>query len=114
MENTQTPTTINTVEHNGITILRTNVCKATQAWKHKNPMAWVFYDGTSPISFKSLKSAKEAVERYATKYSFSNSTDFKGNYWTRGPVNGRFDVITLTEQEWRARQPVCRANNWGN
>ena len=107
-------TTTKTVEHNGITIRRTNVCLATQAWKHKNPMAWVVYDGTSPLSFKSLKSAQEAVERLATKYSFKNATDFKGNYWTRGPVDGRFDSITLTEQEWRARQPVCRAANWGN
>lgn len=102
------------VEYNGITILRTNVCLATQALKHKNPMAWVFYDGTSPSSYKSLKSAKESVDRLADKYQWQNATDFKGNYWTRGTVGGRFEAITLTEQEWRARRSACQANNFGN
>lgn len=107
-------TTTKTVEHNGITILRTDVCLKTQAWKHKNPMAWVFYDGTSPLPYKSLKAAKEAIDRLANKYQWKNAMDFNGNYWTRGPVDGRFDNITLTEQEWRARRPACEANNYGN
>lgn len=106
-------TILKTVEYNGITILYADIVLRTQAHKHKNPMAWVIYDGTSPNSYKSLKAAKEAVDRLATKYSFQNATDFRGNFWTRGPVNGRFDSITLTEQEWRARRPVCLAANGG-
>ena len=106
--------TTKTVEHNGITILYCDVVRRTQAHKHKNPMAWVIYDGPTPFSFKSLKAAKQAVDSLVTKYSFQNKTDYHGNFWTRGPVDGRFDEITLTEEEWRARQPVCRAANWGN
>lgn len=108
MENTHTPTIINTVEHNEITIYRTDICRNTQAHTHKNPMAWVIYYNGAPRSFKTLKAAKETIDNYTAQHATVNLTDYKGNYWTYGPVNGRFDVVVLTEQEWRDRRNASK------
>jgi hypothetical protein len=64
-------------------------------------MAWVIYDNNAPWSFKTLKAAKEAIDQLAAKYAGYATTDFKGNFFTRGAVDGQFAEIQITHEEWK-------------
>ena len=104
MNSTPTIITIKTVDHNGITISRTNVCTNSQALKHDNPMMWVYVDNGSSLPFKTLKAAKEAIDRKEMRVF----TDMNCGYFMYAIVDGQFDTVVITEQEWRARRDAAR------
>ena len=100
MDSNRTIKVLKRVVHNGIEIRRSNEATTRLG---KQVYAWIYDDVTHPRVCAGLESAQREIDQRIALEA-TRAHDNREGFWVVRPIDGKFTIVEITQEEWRAIQ----------